>query len=68
MRFKGEVEALDAVRQMADIWGYGNCIQYLHYKWAEKLMTEHGMSADVAAKGAHMNDEDVALFVAGRRL
>ncbi|MBX9690879.1 MAG: hypothetical protein K2Z81_00735 [Cyanobacteria bacterium] len=68
MRFPGEQEALEQVKKMAEIWGYGNCIQYLHYKWAETLMKEHAMDAEAAARGALMSEEDVAAFVAGRRL
>lgn len=64
MRFKGEVDKLEAVRKIASDIGYGNCIQYLQHAWANHLLT-HGLDRKAAAFGAGMCKEEAKVYADG---
>ena len=67
MRFDNELKDLEDIRRKAELWGYGNCIQYLKYAWAKSLLKD-GISREVAAKGALMDTDEAKAFVKGRKI
>ena len=36
----GEIEAVEAILQAAETYGYGNLIAWLKWKWARKLIAD----------------------------
>ena len=52
MLFPGEEEAIREVLAAGEQYGYGNLISRLKRAWAEKLVKEHGMTWEQAARGA----------------
>jgi len=47
-----EKAALNAIKDYADIYGYGNCIALLKRAWAELLKNKGGFSEEVALQAA----------------
>lgn len=49
-----EVQAIKTVLELADKFGYGNLMNHLATRWAEKLMVEWNMTEEAAREGAFL--------------
>jgi hypothetical protein len=66
-RFLDEEEALEQARIIGEKWGYGNCIQYLQYAWADSLIEKYpSVSRSTAAISAGITDpEEIEAYAKG---
>ena len=66
LRFSGEENDLEQVRAIGEKWGYGNCIQYLQYAWADSLIEKYpSIDRRTAALSAFMNESEIEIYIKG---